>query len=36
MSGTKSGKVTFSDYNKVFSISAPSHAVDLDRLQSLG
>ena len=35
-SGTKSGKVTFSDYNKVFSISAPSHAVDLDRLQSLG
>ena len=35
-SGTKSGKVTFSDYNKAFSISAPGHAVDLDRLQSLG
>jgi hypothetical protein len=35
-SGTRTGKVTFSDYNKTFSISAPSHAVDLDRLQSLG
>jgi hypothetical protein len=35
-SGTKSGKVTFSSYNQTFSISAPSHAVDLDRLQSLG
>jgi hypothetical protein len=35
-SGPRTGKVTFSDYNKAFAISAPSHAVDLSRLQSLG
>ena len=35
-SGSTHGKVTFSDYNKAFSISAPGNSVDLDQLQSGG
>jgi hypothetical protein len=35
-SGSKTGKVTFSQYNQAFSISAPSKSVNLDQLQSGG
>lgn len=35
-SGSTVGKVTFTDWNKPFSISAPSNSVDLDKLQSGG
>ena len=35
-SGSTVGKVTFTDWNKQFSISAPSNSVDLSKLQSGG
>jgi hypothetical protein len=35
-SGSKLGKVTFSQYDQAFSVSAPSKSVNLDQLQSGG
>jgi hypothetical protein len=35
-SGGQSGKVTFSDYNKAFAITAPTNSISIDQLQSGG
>ena len=31
-SGGQSGKVTFSDYNKAFTITAPANSINIDQL----
>ena len=35
-SGGQSGKVTFSDYNKAFTITAPANSINIDQLQNSG
>ncbi len=35
-SGGQSGKVTFSDYNKPFTITAPANSINIDQLTSGG
>ena len=35
-SGGQSGKVTFSDYNKAFTITAPANSINIDQLTKSG
>jgi hypothetical protein len=35
-SGSQSGKVTFSDYDKPFTITAPANSINIDQLQNSG
>lgn len=35
-SGGQSGKVTFSDYNKAFTITAPANSIDIGQLEKSG
>jgi hypothetical protein len=35
-SGGQSGKVTFSDYNKAFAITAPTNSINIDQLEKSG